>query len=379
VADLCGRLLWCETAYRGDRHGTTMLVLTSLLAAGASQLALPWLDNALDIARNGGSTKTERAMLLCERAAMLAHLGQLGLASAAAWEACDLAGERLGKVADIPILALAGVAMITRDDRLGARVLACFDGRAGRDANLLLRSTLLMMRGALAKEHDARAALEHFLDCGGALQSAGWANPLLFPWRAWTARVLRRLGDTESAMASIEEEYERARAWGAPVPLGRALRVRASLTGGRAAVGLLAEAVDLLRSSSDRLELAISLLEHGRVLRDHGLRGAQDRLREAYRLAESCNAQWLAERVLAVAGWTGSSAPAASAGLSEAERRVAELAAGGMTNADIAEELRVTRRAVEKHLTSCYRKLDITGRAELVEVFGTDSGLTIVR
>ena len=52
--------------------------------------------------------------------------------------------------------------------------------------------------------------------------------------------------------------------------------------------------------------------------------------------------------------------------LSPAEDAVVDLAQRGLSNAQIAEELSVTRRAVEKHLTSVYRKLGVSGRAALL-------------
>ena len=47
------------------------------------------------------------------------------------------------------------------------------------------------------------------------------------------------------------------------------------------------------------------------------------------------------------------------------QTRVASLAAGQLTNAQIAQQLFVTRRTVETHLTHAYQKLDIEGRREL--------------
>ena len=51
--------------------------------------------------------------------------------------------------------------------------------------------------------------------------------------------------------------------------------------------------------------------------------------------------------------------------LTPAEHRVAALAADGHSNREIAQQLYVTRRTVETHLTHVFQKLDITSRADL--------------
>lgn len=51
--------------------------------------------------------------------------------------------------------------------------------------------------------------------------------------------------------------------------------------------------------------------------------------------------------------------------LTPAEYRTAVLAAEGLTNQEIADRLFVTRRTVELHLTRVYRKLSLSGRADL--------------
>jgi DNA-binding CsgD family transcriptional regulator len=56
--------------------------------------------------------------------------------------------------------------------------------------------------------------------------------------------------------------------------------------------------------------------------------------------------------------------------LTASERRVAQMAAAGMTNREIAQALFVTIKAVALHLTHVYEKLDITGRAQLPGALG---------
>jgi DNA-binding CsgD family transcriptional regulator len=51
--------------------------------------------------------------------------------------------------------------------------------------------------------------------------------------------------------------------------------------------------------------------------------------------------------------------------LTDAERRVAALAAVGYANREIAGKLFVTLSTVEQHLTRIYRKLKVTSRADL--------------
>ena len=51
--------------------------------------------------------------------------------------------------------------------------------------------------------------------------------------------------------------------------------------------------------------------------------------------------------------------------LTPSERRVARMAAEGLTNREIAQALFVTMRTVEVHLTHAYQELDISSREQL--------------
>ncbi len=56
--------------------------------------------------------------------------------------------------------------------------------------------------------------------------------------------------------------------------------------------------------------------------------------------------------------------------LTASERRVADLAADGLTNREIAQALFVTEKTVEGHLSHVYMKLDVKSRSQLPAALG---------
>jgi DNA-binding CsgD family transcriptional regulator len=107
-------------------------------------------------------------------------------------------------------------------------------------------------------------------------------------------------------------------------------------------------------------------------MRRHNRRAeARGALEEGRDLAERCGATKLAEaartELLAAGGRSSDPFGDAVAQLTVSERRVAELAAEGRSNPEIAQTLFVTRKTVETHLGHVYRKLDIGGRGELAQ------------
>jgi DNA-binding NarL/FixJ family response regulator len=135
----------------------------------------------------------------------------------------------------------------------------------------------------------------------------------------------------------------------------------------------------VLEDCPARLEHARALTDLGAALRRANRRSAARRaLHEGLDLAERCKARALVHRAgteLRAAG--GRSSDPHGSGvkqLTASEQRVAELAAQGLSNPEIAQALFVTRKTVETHLSHVYRKLDISGRGKLVHALAEPSG-----
>ena len=189
------------------------------------------------------------------------------------------------------------------------------------------------------------------------------------PWRSTAARLLVARGEREHARRLAEDELAAARRWGGREVLGIALRGTALVAEPVDVAGLEAS-VAALNGGVARLELARSLVELGAARRRARERSAaREPLERGMELAHRCGAAALAERAGTELRATGArprrpvrTGPDA---LTASERRVAELAAGGRTNREIAAELYVTLATVQTHLRHVFQKLGVHARTEL--------------
>src|SRR5829696_3303541 len=247
------------------------------------------------------------------------------------------------------------------------------DFPSGPTTNFLLEARALVRLG----QGRNREALHDLLEFGRRDERWGAANPLASRWRSHAALAQAALDDSAEARRLAGEDLDRARRWGAPSGIGVALRALALVDDGSAAIERLREAERVLERSLARLEHARALTDLGAALRRANSRAeARPVLERAVELAERCGARALSDRArteLRAAGgqWTDPAATGADQ-LTVSERRVAELAAEGRSNPEIAQTLFVTRKTVETHLGRAYRKLGISGRGELERALSGD-------
>lgn len=233
----------------------------------------------------------------------------------------------------------------------------------------------LYSRGRLrCAQGRTREGLADLLECGRQLGVRGSeGNPAIIAWRSSAAAALAQLRRAQEARRLADEAVESARAFGALGACGVALRVRATLERGWDRIERLREATQLLEASPARLEHARALIDLGAALRRVGRRSeAQEHLRGGLDLAHRCGATALCQRahqeLLASGSRPQRFALAGVEALTPSERRVAEMAADGLGNREIAQALFVSRKTVEAHLSSTYRKLGIASRSHLRQV-----------
>jgi DNA-binding SARP family transcriptional activator/DNA-binding CsgD family transcriptional regulator len=194
-----------------------------------------------------------------------------------------------------------------------------------------------------------------------------WGYPPASRWRAHKALALYHLGRDEEARAVADEELALARACGAPSGLGRALRVAGTVMG-TDGLELLREAVAVLDGTPSRLELARALGVLGAA------EASSDHLVRALELAEICGAESIASFAraeLEKAGLEPSvQAPSGVHALTDTQRRVAALAAEGLSEREIAQAMFATPNAVGFQLGDVYRKLGVSSRDELATALG---------
>jgi DNA-binding CsgD family transcriptional regulator len=173
--------------------------------------------------------------------------------------------------------------------------------------------------------------------------------------------------ERDYAEGLVAEELALARRSGVPEVEGAVLRTSGLLARGDAAIELLEQSAALLAPTRARLEHARSLVELGAALRRAGRRGeAREHLGAGLELADACGADRLLARAREELHAAGArprrTARSGVAALTPSELRVARRAADGRSNVEIAQELYVTTKTVETHLSAAYAKLGLSGR-----------------
>jgi DNA-binding CsgD family transcriptional regulator len=200
------------------------------------------------------------------------------------------------------------------------------------------------------------------------VRSLGYA-----PWRTTAAQAVLILGDRDQALRLAREELARAERTDVLHLRIRAQRVLGLAEGGNSGLRRLRTAVRLGSAAPQRLETMRALIDLGAALRRENHRAeARKWLEQGADMAARGGAVALNERARVELGAAGArprrdallSGPAS---LTASERRIAELAATGQSNREIAQALFVTPKTVEYHLRNTYRKLDIQTRQELAE------------
>jgi DNA-binding CsgD family transcriptional regulator/tetratricopeptide (TPR) repeat protein len=364
---LARRALAGETLLRADAGGGPLIRAGMVLAMADEDDALALYDAVLTEARLRGSA-TAFASAKFFRAQALLFRGDLAEAEVEAAEAFAACREWGFHLLDAFIYIQADALMEQgRLDEAASVFVEAGDPPPEDAPTYAFRSSrarLLILRGDLA------GGLQQMIEAGGGFEAGGGRNPAFMPWRSLAALTLLQLGRPEEAAPLAREELELARTWGAPRALGAALRAAGLVEGGREGIALLQEAVELLAGSPAKLEQAKARTELGAALRRANQRAkARDQLRRAVELATICGATPLAARaeseLLATGARPRRIAMSGLESLTPSERRVAELAAEGPTNREIAQALFVTPKTVEVHLSSVYRKLGIGSRSQL--------------
>jgi DNA-binding CsgD family transcriptional regulator len=220
------------------------------------------------------------------------------------------------------------------------------------------------------QEANFEAAVEGLAVAVGRAERTQRWDPALRMWDEYYVEALIGVGRVHEAEEALSRYEERAQRLERRSALGKSARCRAVLLAaqGRSADALLAadEAVSLLDGLGVPFDHARAVLTKGQLhrrLKQKAL--AKQTLSAALAEFESLGAAGFAEKARAELSRVGLR-PAAPTTLTETERKVAELAATGMTRQSIAAALFLSPHTVAANLTRVYRKLGASNRAELV-------------
>jgi DNA-binding CsgD family transcriptional regulator len=335
--------------------------------------ALSVCEAAMSDARRLGSPLAF-ATASYERAIPLYYMGRIAQASADAQAALDSTSYGWQMYARSAAYTLA-LCQLERDELDRAQETLSVLDHERPDSSIehpaLLDAHAILLRRQGRPEESLAEHLEAgrlFTEVFGVLTTGDVA------WRLGAADSALAAGDRERALALAAEELEFSRSVQLTRGVIGALRVLGLAQGGEQGISLLEEAVAMGDPAPNRLEHIRALVDLGAALRRANRRvECREPLRRALEVAVAHGASGLATRARIELEATGARPRhvmlSGIESLTPSERRIAELAAGGATNREIAQLLFVSAKTVEYHLRHVFQKLDLSSRRQLRGMF----------
>jgi DNA-binding CsgD family transcriptional regulator len=358
---------------RGPDYPPFLFAMYALIRGGRIHEAIEMLERALTVARRRGSLPGY-AFASCYMG--MAHLlrSELDAGEAHLRGALEAARENDWPLLEWQVLAYLLILLAERGEVAEAQTYLEHAGLEGELPDHLAGTALLSSRAAVRNAQGRwQEAYDDFIECGrrGSRYSERSRNHW---WRADAAMALAHLGRHEEALELADAELAMAREWGDPVMIGRALHAR-GLARGEAGIDDLSAGARTMEGIYE-LGMASCLVDLGAVLRRGKRRSrARDPLRRALEIAERIGAHGYAERarieLRAAGGRPRIVVRTGVDSLTPSELRICRLAADGMSNPQIAQQLFITRKTVEKHLAGAFLKLGISARQQLPNVLDT--------
>jgi DNA-binding CsgD family transcriptional regulator len=373
VAAACGQVARHADALLEE--GATALVFTGCVLglwwADRLDEAVAVLDRAIEVARRRGAV-ADFALAHQHRASVYRRAGRLIDAEADARTAMGVAGGPGWAGAGLGVLVPLVGSLIDQGRVEDARreLASCLSEEEVPDSPALTPLLLERMRLHAARRDHDRAVQDWEEARRRALRHFSSLNASFVPDMLVAAEAHHALGSGHAARQLLTEAGALAKRWGTDGLIGQVCHQAARLERGPHVAERLREAVAHLERSPARLELARALVSLGEALRRAGHpTESREPLREGYELARRCGAGALAETARTELRASGVRLRRESLSgvesLTASERRIAEMAADGASNPEIAQALFLTVKTVESHLTHAYRKLDIARRSQL--------------
>jgi DNA-binding CsgD family transcriptional regulator len=390
AADNGSRVVAVEAAERALGNDYAIFTEEPELVASSVPVMILLLADELGSARRAA----ERALTVARgRGATLDLIQAWYLSGLVACAYGDLIGAEADMRQVIDLARLAGVAPLLLT-YTGSFVEVLIERDQLREAELALQAVgvgpgpmpenELFTRPLVSRTHlrfaqgDIEGTVEGFMALVARTEKTSMARAPAVSVSPLGVRSLVAIGERERAREIADGMMAHIRGWGTPAGVAHVLRARAVSRGGAEEIELLEEAAAMTDGSDRRLQRAHILADLGAALRREGRRAdARAPLREALELARRGGMARIARRAREELQATGETvrryAPIGVESLTPSERRVAELAASGMTNRQIAQSLFVTVKTVEAHLSAAYDKLDIDSRRQLSRALGEGS------